>query len=86
LHFGFNRPDSSVSTPTYSKDINDKKVQIVWKDRGDKRVVDISELAVKLSDADQADTNTPKVPYHSAKFAVDMIEGVERVQFSAFLQ
>jgi hypothetical protein len=76
LHFCFNPPDSS--NLDYSKDNKAKNVSIVWKDKhGDKRVVDISKLAASLGGA----TSTPKDLYHSAKFAIDMIEGVERVRF-----
>ena len=81
LHFGFDRPDSSVPGSDYSKDHKGNKVPIDWKDR-DKRVVDIRKLADKLGGV----AFNPKDPSHSAKFAVDMIEGVERVRFSAFLQ
>ena len=76
LHFGFNPPDSSVPGSDYSKDNKGKKVLIDWKDR-DKRVVDFKKLADQLRGA----ASTPKDPYGSAKFAVDMIEGVERVRF-----
>jgi hypothetical protein len=74
LHFGFNPPDSS--NLDYSKDNKGKNVAIVRKD-GDKRVVDIGKMAASLGGV----TSTPKDPYHSAKFALDMIEGVERVRF-----
>jgi hypothetical protein len=74
LHFGFNPPDSS--NLEYSKDNKGKNVAIGWKDE-DKRVVDISKLAASLGGA----TSTPKDLYHSAKFAIDMIEGVERIRF-----
>jgi len=76
LHFGFDRPDSNSSD--YSKDKEDKKVPIDWKDP-DQRVVGISKLATKLK-------GKSKDPYYSAKFVVDMIERVEGVRFSAFLQ
>jgi hypothetical protein len=76
LHFGFNPPDSS--NLDYSKDNKGKNVAIAWKDKdGDKRVVDINKLATSLGGV----TSTPKGLYHSAKFAIDMIEGVERVRF-----
>jgi hypothetical protein len=74
LHFGFNSPD--YSNLDYSKENKGKKVAIVWRDR-DKRVVDTSKLAISLGGL----TSTPKDPYHSAKFAIDMIEGVECVRF-----
>jgi hypothetical protein len=75
LHFGFNPSDSSVPGSDYSKD-KGEKVLIDWKDL-DKRVVDIKKLADQLRGA----ASTPEDPYGSAKFAVDMIEGVERVRF-----
>ena len=81
LHFGFNRPDPSDSGSDYSKDHRDKKVPIDWKDP-DKRVVDISKLAAKLRDGAGTQPNaTAKDFGHSAKFALDMIEGVESVRF-----
>jgi hypothetical protein len=81
LQFGFNRPDSSDSRSDFSKDNRDKKVPIDWKDR-DKRVVDISKLAVKLRDGTATQPNAvAKDPGHSAAFALDMIEGVESVRF-----
>ena len=76
LHFGFNPPDSSNFD--YSKDNKGKNVAIAWKDKhGDKRVIDISKLAASFRSV----ASTPKDPYHSAKFAIDMIEGVVRVRF-----
>jgi hypothetical protein len=78
LHFGFDRPDPG-SGSDYSKDHRDKKVPIDWKDP-DKRVVDISKFAAKLRDGTQPNA-AAKDPGHSAKFALDMIEGVESVRF-----
>ena len=70
LHFGFNRPDS-LNSSDYSKDNEDKKVRIDWKDQN-KRVVDISKLADRLTGVSEC---------HSAMFALAMIEGVEGVRF-----
>jgi hypothetical protein len=79
LHFGFH--DSSDSGSDFSKDNGDKKVPIDWKDR-DQRVVDISQFAAKLRDgAATQPTAAAKDSGHSAKFALDMIEGVESVRF-----
>ena len=78
LHFGFDRPDPD-SGSDYSKDHRDKKVPIDWKDP-DKRVVDISKFAAKLRDGTQPNA-AAKDPGHSAKFALEMIEGVESVRF-----
>ena len=80
LHFGFDRPDPD-SGSDYSKDHRDKKVPIDWKDQDpDKRVVDISKFAAKLRDGTQPNA-AAKDPGHSAKFALEMIEGVESVRF-----
>jgi hypothetical protein len=67
LHFGFNRPDPSDSGADYYKE-KTERINIAWKDRG-KRVVDIMKLVDNLKSD------------HSAQFALDMIEGVERVRF-----
>jgi hypothetical protein len=81
LHFGFNRPDPSDSGSDFSKDIKDQRLSIDWRDR-DKRVVNVSQLAAKLRNGAVTQPNaTAKDPGHSAKFALDMIEGVESVRF-----
>jgi hypothetical protein len=81
LHFGFHRPDSLDSGSDFSKDHGDKKMPIDWQNR-DQRVVDISQLAAKLRDGAAPQPNAAaKDPGHSAKFALEMIEGVESVRF-----
>jgi peptidoglycan hydrolase-like protein with peptidoglycan-binding domain len=66
LHFGFNRPEPG-SDFLYKEKTGTKRIIIK-----DKRVVDIG----KLAGAEYLASG------HSAQFASDMIEGVERVQFA----
>jgi hypothetical protein len=67
LHFGFNRPDPLDSGANYYKE-KTERIHITWQDPG-KRVVKMETLADKLGSG------------HAAQFALDMIEGVERVRF-----
>lgn len=65
LHFGFSRP---VDGKGYHREKNGDSHGITWLDQG-KRVVDVHKLAEALQSG------------HSGQFAIDMIEGAERVLF-----
>jgi hypothetical protein len=70
LHFGFNRPEPGSDFYKEKTDKTGKPIPITWRDKK-KRVVNIGTLAGKDYLASG----------HSAQFASDMIEGLERVRF-----
>lgn len=77
LHCGFSRPDSSANGADYYKEkIGPLPGPVLWRP-GDKRVVAIGTLV----DTFRQKAGGTKDAYQSAKFAVDMIEGVESVRF-----
>ena len=75
LHCGFSRSDSSANGAEYYKERIGSLGPSLWR-QGNKRVVAIGTLVDTFRGPGQ-----PTDSYQSAKFAVDMIEGVERVRF-----
>jgi len=82
LHFGL---DTNDEGKTFYKQLKKKEGQqiekkvdnIPWKDQ-EKRIIKINELANLIKD--QVDNNST---FTSAQFALEMIEGIEKVRFTA---
>lgn len=82
LHFGLSRPDDTHPNGYY-KELRDRAgveqanllIDVSWRDKNQIRVVDIDGAANDIS----GKLNSPQ--FTSAQFALEMIEGVQKVRF-----
>ena len=88
LHFGLDQADTS-----YNKELrnsqgvessDDITVDIVWRGSGAERVIDVAAFATTMQDTLKEKLNNVNnwSPFTSAQFALQMIEGVEKVRFT----
>ena len=89
LHFGFDaNPDNTSENPSYSKKLRNQDgsdaetslspITVSWRGDSKNRVVDIDQL----QKCAQTNSKIKAADWNVAQFAMQMIEGVEKVQFA----
>lgn len=76
LHFGLSRPEAD-GIPDYYKELrglDNQTVPVSWQDKA-ARIVNIAQLATEMQ------TKFAPTPFTPAQFALQLIEGVEKVRF-----
>jgi hypothetical protein len=89
LHFGFTKAEKPEIAPSH-KNLRDADggaqnslVAIPWRGESfDKRVVDIDKLQERIKNEIIKNKKEPSINWNVARFAMEMIEGVEKVHFS----